>query len=72
MRNDKPDHVIIHTRTNDLFSEKTASQIVRSITELAMPLKENNNSVIVSGIVPRHDNLNNKETEVNNCLLKMR
>ena len=69
--NDKPDHVILHTGTNDLRSEKTASQIARSITELAMSLKDNNNSVVVSGIVPRHDNLNNKATVVNNRLLLM-
>ena len=71
IRDDKPDHVILHTGTNDLRSEKTASQIARSITELAMSLKDNDNSVIVSGIVPRNDNLNNKATEVNNRLLLM-
>ena len=71
IRDDKPDHVILHTRTNDLRSEKTASQITRSITELAMSLKDNDNSVIVSGIVPRNDNLNNKATEVNNRFLLM-
>ena len=71
VRDDKPDHVILHTRTNDLRSEKTASQIARSITELAMLLKDNDNSVIVSGIVPRNDNLNNKATEVNNRFLLM-
>ena len=65
--NDKPDHVILHTGTNDLRSEKTASQIARSITELAMSLKDNHNLVIVFDIVPRHDNLTNKTTEVNNC-----
>ena len=52
-------------------SEKTVSQIVRSIAELAMTVKDNDNSVIVSGIVPRNDNLNNKATEVNNRLLLM-
>ena len=57
IRDDKPDHVILHTGTNDLRSEKNASQIARSITELAMSLKDNDNSVIVSGIVPRNDNL---------------
>ena len=57
IRDDKPDHVILRTGTNDLCSEKTASQIARSITELAMSLKDNHNSVIVSGIVPRNDNL---------------
>ena len=36
-----------------------------------MLLKDNDNSVIVFGIVLRHGNLNNKATEVNNCLLLM-
>ena len=67
IRNDKPDHVILYTGTN----EKTPSQIVRSIAELAMSLKDNGDSVIVSGIVQKHDNLNNKATEVNNRLLLM-
>ena len=71
MRNYKPDHVILHTGTNDLCSEKTASQIARSITELAMLLKDNDNSIINSGIIPRNDNLNNKATKVNNRLLLM-
>ena len=71
IRDDKPDHVILHTVTNYLRSEKTASQIARSITELAKSLKDNENLVIVSGIVPRNDNLNNKATEVNNRLLLM-
>ena len=71
IRDYKPDHVILHTGTNDFRSEKTASQIARSITELATSLKDNDNSVIVSGIVPRNDNLNNKATEVNNRLLLM-
>ena len=71
IRDDKPDHVILYTGTNDLCSEKTASQIDRSINELAMSLKDNDNSVLVSSTVPRHDNLNNKATEVNNRLLLM-
>ena len=71
IRNDKPDHVILHTGTNDFRSEKTVSQISRAITELAMSLKDNDNSVIVSGIVLRHDNLNDKATEANNHLLLM-
>ena len=72
IRDDKPDHVILHTGKNDLCVEKIASQIARSITELAMSLKDNDNSVIVSGIDPRNDNLNNKATEVNKRLLLMR
>ena len=69
IRADKADHVILHTGTNDFRSEKIASQIARSVTEIAMSLKDNDNSVIVSGIVPRHDKLNNKATEVSNRLL---
>ena len=71
IHDDKPDHVILHAGTNDLSGEKTASHIARSITELAMSLKDNDISVIVSGIIPRHDNPNNKATEVNNYLLLM-
>ena len=36
-----------------------------------MSLKDNDNSVIVSGIVPTNDNLNNRATENNNDLLLM-
>ena len=46
IRDDKPEYV---------HSEKTASQIVRSIPELAILLTDNDNSIIVSGIVPRHN-----------------
>ena len=68
---EKPDIFILHTRTNDLRSKKTASQIARYITELAMSLKDSHNSVIASAIAPRNDNLNNKATEVKNRFLRM-
>ena len=71
IRDDKPDHVILYTGTNDLRSDKIASLIARSIAELTMSLKDNDNSVIVSRIVPRNDNLNNKASEVNNRSLLM-
>ena len=41
------------------------------ITELVMSLKDNTNSALVSGIVPRNYNLNKKATEINNRLLLM-
>ena len=68
---EKPNHVGLHIRTNDLQREKTLSQITKSITELAMPLIKDGNSVIVSCIVPRFDNLNNKVNKVNNRLVIM-
>ena len=39
--------------------------------DLKTSLKSNGNSVIVSGIVSRFDNLNNKTNELNNRLLLM-
>ena len=57
MRDDRSGHVILHTGTNDLCSGKL------------MSLKDNDNSVIVSGIAPRHDNANNKANAVNNHLV---
>ena len=71
LRDDKPDHIILHVGTNDLRTEKTSSQIAKSAIDLTTSLKNNGNSVIVSGIVPRFHNLNNKATEVNNRLVLM-
>ena len=71
MRDFNSEHVIIHVGTNDLNSDKTASQIANSIAELALSLKNDNKNIYVSLIVPRIDNLNNKVNEVNSCLTNM-
>ena len=71
VRDFDPDHIILHCGTNDLNSEQTASQIARSIIELALSLKSKDNKISVSLIVPRNDNLNNKASEVNCCLVYM-
>ena len=64
IRDINPEHIIFHVGTNDLKSEKTASQIANSIIELANSLRNETNSIHVSLIVPRNDNLNNKVNEV--------
>ena len=66
-----PNHIILHCETDDLNSERTASQIARSIIELALSLKSKDNKISVSLIVPRNDNLNNKASEVNCRLVHM-
>ena len=71
VRDFNPDHIILHCGTNDLNSERTASQIARSIIELALSLKSKDNKISVSLIVPRNDNLNNKASEVNCRLVHM-
>ena len=71
LRNDKPDNVILHADANDLRTKKTTSQIAKSIMDLTTALQNNGNLVIVSGIVPRFDNLIYNATEVNNRLVLM-
>ena len=34
LRDDKPDHIILHAGTNDLRAEKSTSQIAKSIMDL--------------------------------------
>ena len=71
LRNNKPDHVNLHAGANDLRTQKTTSQIAKSIMDLTTALQNNGNLVIVSGIVPRFDNLIYNATEVNNRLVLM-
>ena len=52
-----PDHIILHSRKNDLRTENTASQIAKATIDLATLLKNDDNTVTVSGIVPRLDDL---------------
>ena len=65
------EHIILHIDTNDLTTEKTASQMSRSIIELGTSLKNDTNTVSISAIVPRSDELDNKASEVNNRLILM-
>ena len=64
--------ILYTTKYNLLSSERTASQIARSIIELALTLKSEDNKILISLIVPRSDNLNNKANEVNSHLIHMR
>ena len=67
MRHD-PNLIIIHCGTNDLRKEKTAAVIADDIVTLARSLKTDSTEVIVSGIVPRRDKLDEKRKEVNSYL----
>ena len=64
-------HIVLHVGTNELKSSKTASQISRSVTDLALSLQSETNAVTISLIVPRKDSLNNKAQEVNSRLINM-
>ena len=65
------DHIILHCGTDDLNSEQAASQIARSIIELALSSKSKDKKISISLIVPRNDNLNIKASEVNCRLVHM-
>ena len=68
LREINPDHIVLNA-DNDLRTENTANQIAKATIDLATSSKNHGNNVTVSGIVPRFDELNNKENEVNNCLV---
>ena len=71
LRDMNPDHIVLHAGTNNLRTENTASQIAKATTDLATSLKNDDNTVTVSGIVPRLDDLDNKANEVNRGLVLM-
>ena len=64
-----PGTVIIHCGTNDLRSEKSPEAIAEEIIKLAVSMKKPSNTIIVSHLVPRGDELKGKGAEVNNHLL---
>ena len=59
-----PDHIILHTGTNDLKAIDTPKEITTGILNLAMTCKTDTTSVFISGIVPRPDKLNGKASKV--------
>ena len=65
-----PETIIIHSGTNNLKSGSSSEVIARDIIKLTTFCKSQTNKVILSSIVPRYDNLNEKATRVKKCLKK--
>ena len=63
-----PETTIIHSATNDLKINGSPDETARDIIKLTTSCKTQTNKVILSSIVPRYDNLNEKATRVNKCL----
>ena len=63
------DNIILHVGTNELNSEKTSSQIARSINGVVISLKTI--TIMIYVITPRNDHLNNKASEVNDRLVNI-
>ena len=70
-REDNPDHIIIHVRTNDWSSDNSPERVGKSIVDLAKNLFHHNRKATISGIIPRNDEWNNKAELVNNHLKEM-
>ena len=71
IKEDKPDHLMLHVGTNDLASGNTAERIAKSIADLAKGLVVDDHTISVSSKVPRNNKLNGKAAEVNSCLESM-
>ena len=71
LRDVNPNHIVLNAGTNDLRTENATSQIAKATIDLATPLKNDDNNVTVSALVPRLDDLNNKANEVNRRLVLM-
>ena len=71
LRNINPDHIVLHADTNNLRTENTASQIAKATIDLPTYFKNDDNTVPVSDIALRLDDLNNKANEVNRRLVLM-
>ena len=68
-----PDLIILGAGANDLKSEKTAEMISDEIIDLASDMKSDTNEIMVSGIVPRNDDisLHEKGERVNELIREM-
>ena len=71
IRENNPDHIILHVGTNDVLSEKIPQVIAQSIVDLAKTVANDNFQVTVSSIVPRNDQWSKKVYEVNKALLNL-
>ena len=67
----KPELIILHTGSNDLRSETSEERIAENIIELAINSKSAENEIVISGILPRNDKLNEKGQKVNICLKRL-
>ena len=71
IREENPDHIILHVGTNDLSSENNVERVCKSIVDLVKSLLFENRKVIISGIIPQNDQWNIKAEEVNNHMKEM-
>lgn len=62
------DLYVLHVEANELRTNKHPEDIARDIICLASNMKTDNNEIVISGLAPRGDNLQEKGIEVNDYL----
>ena len=60
VRDFDPDHIILHSGTNDVNYDRTSSQIAKEIINLALSLKSDKKKISISLLAPKSDKLNSK------------
>ena len=63
-----PELIILHTGTNSLRGERTPEELAEEIIDLATSLKSDENEIVISEIIARRDQLNEKVLKVNDIL----
>ena len=71
LEDNSPDTAIIHFGTNNLKNNESVKDIATDIMNLAISVKNESKTVVVSRITVRNDKFNGKEKNIN-CLLKRR
>ena len=64
----QPAQIIIYIVTNDLPGNKSSDEIANQIVKFANSIKTSANNVVVSSIVSKKDQFNNKAKEANKNL----
>ena len=65
MEDNFPDTVILHFGINNLKNNENAEEIVTDIMNLAVSVKKQKKTVVVSGITFRNDKFNDKGKNIN-------
>ena len=68
LEDNSPDRAILHFRTSNLKNNESAEDIATDITNLAISVKNEKKTVVVSGIIARNDKFNDKGKNVNSLL----
>ena len=68
LEDNSPDTAIIHFGTNNLKNNESVEDIATDIMNLAISVKNEQETVVVSGVSVRNDKFNDKGKDVNHLL----